>query len=246
LPASSRIVVALLVLVVLATLAACEDTYNYGSVSFVDPQHGWVTGWDQETTQTVVSSTLDRGATWQQVGSRGARAHIVGWAELSTPTTGVWCVDVDKLLFTTTGGRPWQLATVKGMRGGYFAAASFASANVGWAAGVHGQAKAGGSIAKTTDGGVTWVAQVSGVSAWLHGVCFTGVDSGFVIGGDGVILHTLDGGTQWTRQSAETTATLNAVDFVSSDEGWVVGEEGWATGQPGTLLHTIDGGMTWK
>jgi photosystem II stability/assembly factor-like uncharacterized protein len=197
---------------------------------------------------TVLTRTTDGGATWTRVGARDTQsdARVAGWAAFSTPTTGLWCVDVDRLLFTTTGGRPWQLATVNGMRGGYFAAASFASASVGWAAGVHGQAEAGGSITKTTDGGATWVAQVSGVSARLHGVCFTSVDSGFAVGKGGVILATQDGGARWAARSSETTATLNAVDSVTSEEGWVVGKEGWAPGQPGTLLHTTDGGMTWK
>lgn len=105
---------------------------------------------------------------------------------------------------------------------------------------------AGGKVAKTADGGTTWLAQTSGVSVRLHAACFTSVDNGFAVGEDGVIQLTRDGGAHWAEQSSETTATLNAADFVSSDEGWVVSESGWAPGQPETLLHTTDGGMTWK
>jgi photosystem II stability/assembly factor-like uncharacterized protein len=327
-----------LCLIVVVTLAACGA--YYGSVSFVDPQHGWVTGWDKAGTRTIVSGTVDGGATWTQVGSRKSpRGLIVGWALFSTTTTGVWCVDVNHLLFTRNGGDRWQVATVSGMKRGYFSAASFASADVGWAAGVNGATAAGaggsiakttdggatwrvqkkivgrdgsggfldvacptesrcyalkggtlggiwatndggdtwtrhrlpgkssqpvyeaidfpteltgwavgssGKIAKTTDGGVTWVAQASGVPGRLHGVCFTSVSSGFVVGKAGVILHTQDGGSTWVQQTSGATATLNSVDFVTDDEGWVAGEAGWAPGQEGVLLHTTDGGTTWQ
>ena len=335
-----------LCLAVVATLTACGAA-KFGSVSFVDPQHGWVTGFGPATARTVVSRTLDGGETWQVVGSRVGRSVMggwVGWTLFSTTSTGVWCVEVNKLLFTTNGGDQWKVASVSGMKRGYFSAASFATDSIGWAAGVRGtknaaltEAGAGGSIAKTTDGGatwrvqktikgpdrsggfldvacpsestcyalkrgarggvwatsdggatwarhelpgksaqpvyeaidfptelvgwavgsvgkiakttdggVTWVAQVSGVRGRLHGLCFTSVDRGFVVGKSGVILSTQDGGSTWVRQASGTTSTLNAVDFVSDGEGWVVGEAGWAPEQAGTLLHTTDGGQTWK
>jgi photosystem II stability/assembly factor-like uncharacterized protein len=327
---SKTVAAAILGVVLFATLAACGGgTYNYGSVTFVDPDHGWVTGFDPANRQTLVSSTKDGGATWNVVGSAGIgkAGRIVGPAAFSTPTTGVWCVYNDKVLYTTTGGDPWLPSTITGMTGQYFTAMSFASPTVGWAVSNGGSilittdggasyavqkevkyegafldvtcprkatcyalkdnrrcgvwatgdggltwvrqrlpgtslhpvyfaidfptdltgyaVGSGGKIAKTTDGGMTWIAQVSGVRTALRAVCFVDTDTGFAVGIKGVILRTQDGGATWVKQLSGTAANLNSVDFVSSNEGWVVGRAGWAPGQKGFLVHTIDAGQTW-
>ena len=240
-PGLLAIVVALSALLAIATLAGCAGGYYEGSVAFVDAQHGWVT-WGGDG-RTVVSRTLDGGATWQEVGSRKSRP-IVGWAAFSTPTTGVWAVEIDKLLYTTTGGRPWHLATVKGMKGGYFAAASFASAKVGWAAGVHGQAKAGGSIAKTTDGGATWRVQKrisgkDGSGGFLDVACPSVLKCYALKRGTlGGVWATSNGGATWTRHKLPGTSVYEAIDFVD-------GVTGYAVGNSGKIAKTTDGGVTW-
>jgi photosystem II stability/assembly factor-like uncharacterized protein len=324
------VAVAILGVVLLAALAACGGgTYNYGSVSFVDPDHGWVTGFDPANKLTLISSTTDGGATWNVVGSAGIgqAGRIVGPAAFSTPSTGVWCVYNDKVLYTTTGGDPWLPSTITGMTGQYFTAMSFASPTVGWAVSSGGSiltttdgganyavqkevkgegafldvaspteaicyalkdnrrcgvwatgdggltwvrhrlpgtalrptyfaidfptdltgyaVGSGGKIAKTTDGGLTWAAQVSGVRTALRGVCFVNADTGFAVGIKGVILRTQDGGMTWMKQVSGTAANFSSVDFLSSDEGWVVGRAGWAQGQKGFLMHTTDAGVTW-
>ena len=341
-PGGLGIVILMLAAVVIATLAACGGPYYYGSVTFVDSQHGWVTGWDNaDTPQTVVYGTSDGGATWTQAGSHepGGGAHVVGWVEFSTPTSGVWCVDKNSLLFTTTGGGVWSEATITGMpASSYFTAASFATATVGWASAVRGvkvPAQGGvihktsdggatwyrqkvvkggpntggfvdvdatseltcyalkdgesggvwathdggttwtrhrlpgtsakpvydaidfvsdsvgwavgstGKIAKTSDGGINWMAQASHVKVRLRGVCFVSDSVGWAVGDKGCILATLDGGTHWVRQTSGTTAGLRVVDFVSPAEGWAVGRDGWVPGDSGVLRHTTDGGLTW-
>lgn len=241
-----RLAVAVCV-VVAATLTACGA--DYGSVSFVDSQHGWVTGWDEATSRTVVSGTVDGGATWAQVGSREARAHIVGWALFSTTSRGVWCVDVDQLLFTTNGGALWEVASVSGMKGGYFSAGAFASADVGWAAGVHGadQAGAGGSIVKTTDGGATWLVQKriagrEGSGGFLDVACPTESRCyALKRGARGGVWATGDGGVTWTRHKLPGKAAqpvYEAIDFPTELIGWAVGSSG-------KIAKTTDGGVTW-
>ncbi len=226
------------------TLTGCG--YRGGSVSFVDARHGWVTGarsWMSENKVTVISRTVNGGATWREVGSRKSRG-IVGWAAFSTPATGVWAVEIDKILYTRTGGKPWKLATVKGMKGGYFAAASFASATVGWAAGVNSEAKAGGSIAKTTDAGATWRVQkrITGrdgsggfrdVVALSELTCYA-----LKRGAEGGVWATHDGGLTWTRQVLPGTAPYEAIDFVDELTGWAVGKGG-------AIAGSADGGLTW-
>lgn len=100
----------------------------------------------------------------------------------------------------------------------------------GWAVGT------GGTILKTTDGGASWTAQVSGTSATLYAVHFVDPLRGWVVGAGGTILATRDGGATWQRQEAGTSADLRSVWFTSANEGWIVG-------QGGLILRTTTGGQ---
>ena len=254
-----RLIVAVaLCVAVVATLAACGGPYNFGSATFADSQHGWVTGWDDGKKLTVLSATTDGGVTWARVGSRSTQkgARVAGWATFSTETTGVWAVGMNKLLYTTTGGRPWALAKVRGLDGhlfsgtGYFSAASFASAGVGWATLVRGNAAVaangnGGWIAKTRNGGATWRIK--------KGVSGKGGSGGFVdvaspteltcyalrAGARGGVWATTDGGSTWTRHVLPgATGGYEAIDFPAPLMGWAVGADGM-------IAVTSDGGLTW-
>jgi photosystem II stability/assembly factor-like uncharacterized protein len=97
-------------------------------------------------------------------------------------------------------------------------------------------------ILRTTDGGAHWGLQTSGVHNTLSGVWFTGVDTGFVVGGLGVcspsistVLRTTDGGAFWKPQATGTNRALRAVFFTDANTGWAVGELG-------TILHTTTAG----
>jgi hypothetical protein len=57
----------------------------------------------------------------------------------------------------------------------------------------------GGKIYKTTDTGVTWTPQTSGVTSNLWKVEFVNESWGIAVGDSGVILHTADAGLTWTR-----------------------------------------------
>jgi hypothetical protein len=62
------------------------------------------------------------------------------------------------------------------------------SGNTGYSAGING------SIIKSTDAGVTWITQSSGVSAVLRSVDFVDSVTGFICGDGGTILKTTNGG----------------------------------------------------
>lgn len=220
------IVVSACVLLAVA-LAACRTTYNFGAVSFADAQHGWVTGWNATTSRSVVSVTTDGGATWAQTGARKAPAHIVGWVAFGSPTTGVWCVGINKLLYTTTGGQPWRRAIVRGIDG-YFTAAAFVTADTGWASGVHGSLRAGGAVAKTTDGGANWRVQkcIRGKngSGGFVDVVATSVQRCYALksAARGGVWVTADGGATWARQElpgATRKISYRSLDFPSDLAG---------------------------
>ncbi len=80
-----------------------------------------------------------------------------------------------------------------------------------------------GTILRTTDGGTTWVPQISGVTETLLAVAFTDASNGTAAGQLGVILKTSDGGKTWTRQESGTNQDLYNLAFTSPDNGTVVG-----------------------
>ena len=108
-----------------------------------------------------------------------------------------------------------------------FYGVSFTDANTGT---VVGQS---GTILRTTDGGVTWVAQTSGTTAWLIGVSFTDANNGTAVGTFGTIVRTTDGGATWVAQTSGTRNWLIGVSFTDANTGTAVGFEG-------TILRTTD------
>jgi photosystem II stability/assembly factor-like uncharacterized protein len=69
-----------------------------------------------------------------------------------------------------------------------FSDISFVDASTGWAVGQIG------TIATTTDGGLTWTFQESGTTAGLYDLIFVDSQVGWIVGREGMILKTLTGG----------------------------------------------------
>ena len=93
----------------------------------------------------------------------------------------------------------------------------FVNATNGWAVGVYG------TIIRTTDGGKTWIRQISGNNYWLNGVSFTDINNGTVVGEVGTILRTTDGGENWISQTSGINDWFEGVYFYDSNNGWIVG-----------------------
>jgi photosystem II stability/assembly factor-like uncharacterized protein len=76
-----------------------------------------------------------------------------------------------------------------------------------------------GTILKTTNGGMNWVALLSGTSNELKSVYFTDFNTGYVVGGGlgGVnILKTTNGGTNSVDLSNGTNDDLISVFFIDA------------------------------
>ena len=96
----------------------------------------------------------------------------------------------------------------------------------------------GGTILRTTDGGITWMSQTSGIGSGLYGVLFTDANTGTAVGDLGTILRTTDGGATWVSQTSGTNNLLYDVSFTNVNTGTAVGLDG-------TILRTTNGGATW-
>ena len=119
----------------------------------------------------------------------------------------------------------------------------FIDENTGWTVGNNDGSSLSeeleSTIAHTTDGGATWEPQSSGVFEHpLRKIHFVDALTGWIAGGNGIVIHTKNGGKDWERQRTNTFNDLIDIQFLTPREGWAVGD--W-----GTALHTLDGGTTW-
>jgi len=84
-----------------------------------------------------------------------------------------------------------------------------------------------------------WEVQNEELDPVFDDMTFANMQTGWLVGKDGVVLKTADGGNTWVEQSTSTTKDLLAVDFINNSKGWAVGKRG-------TILHTSDGGENWE
>ena len=90
---------------------------------------------------------------------------------------------------------------------------------------------------KTTDGGITWTAQTSGVTNDLRSVYFTDANNGWVVGIGGTVLKTTDGGTSWQKITGVASSDLYSISFADANNGIMAGT--------GKIYITTNGGATW-
>lgn len=119
------------------------------------------------------------------------------------------------------------------------AASTFAQQpQYGWIVGAEG------TILRTTDGGLTWTAQNSGVTDTLREIAAIDSQRAWVVGGQGRVLKTTDGGATWTSVPASTTGApavggLWSVVAPTADAIRITG-----TGTD-NFRYSNDGGVTW-
>ncbi|MEO0068573.1 MAG: YCF48-related protein [candidate division WOR-3 bacterium] len=220
---------------------------DFFDVFFLTPDSGWTCGRTGE-----IWRTTNGGDTWERKNLGGpkhaARIRFVdnmfGWA------AGGDYVQ----LRTTDGGAVWEQVFLPKppfphgdtleCQGVFFLDRNYGFLVAGhWPQGdtfLGGQ----GIIAKTTNGGDSWVILHQDTTYDFYDVYFADSLSGWVVGGDdrnfrAVVLHTSDGGNSWVQQNLPQGARfLRALKFVSPTCGW-------ACGRNGTIIHTSDGGNNW-
>lgn len=132
----------------------------------------------------------------------------------------------------------WTLVTpafTQAVRGTYFE-----NPDTGYVTGYNGT---NGQIAKTTDGGATWVISTLNQSFIIRAISFVNNDTGFACGAfgnnvNGLVYKTEDAGSNWTLIFSDTLQYFRAIDFISPDTGFIAGHNG-------VILKTTDGGTNW-
>jgi|GEM_PF-1979845 len=113
-----------------------------------------------------------------------------------------------------------------------------ASVTEGWAVGPSG------AIRHTTDGGVTWTTEESGVAVDLGGVWGTSASSVWAVGNGGTVLFW--DGVSWAAQTSGVSDNLNAVYGINASNVWAVGVGGRIIKWTGAtwVTQTVPGAAT--
>lgn len=176
------------------------------------------------TTSGNAAYTNDGGITWDYV-------------QLSTTFLEIYFLDNKNGIagggyswITSNGGWTWSREGELSWPRDFY----FHDNKLGWAVGYSPFAEDAGYIAKTTDGGNTWVYQdsMTFMQVDYYGVDFIDSLNGFAVGGS--VSKTIDGGNNW-----ETISGVNGYDvgFLNDKNGWI--------STVGDIFYTSDGGETW-
>jgi photosystem II stability/assembly factor-like uncharacterized protein len=201
-------------------------TGGFNAAAFGDALGGLAVG-----TGGTVYRTVNGGLTWAATPSAVAAGPVS--LRLVTCATARSCLITsqtgDRVLRTINGGTAW---TTESFPEGSALSAAFSGETAAVVAG------AGGAVAVSDDGALTW----SGVGSRLSGA-FTRLSGrsgllAFAFGFGGTITRTTDGGLSWTNLTAPTRDDLIDVSFADTQVGFALDAIG--------LLHrTGDGGATW-
>ena len=122
----------------------------------------------------------------------------------------------------------------------------FVNSNTGWAVGNFDISQIYGVILKTTNGGLNWIKQNTGLPSYSYfNVCFINQNTGWFSSWGGYyssLIKTTNGGASWDSVSMPATVPntpdLNAVKFLNADFGWISSFYGY-------LYKTTNSGISW-
>jgi photosystem II stability/assembly factor-like uncharacterized protein len=117
-------------------------------------------------------------------------------------------------------------------------AVSLVSDSVGWIA-------FRDSVAKSTDGGISWSSNSVGASSVITGLYFVDENVGYASGGKAsgaAIYRTTDGGTTWEDVSPGKGTFMSGIYFCDRERGWAFGQDRFI----GRIMSTSNAGVTWS
>jgi photosystem II stability/assembly factor-like uncharacterized protein len=216
----------------LATIARGTEAATINAVQF-DGNNIWVVG-----ANGLLSRSYNDGGNFEEQ----ALGVDVGLNDIFLRKNSIWIVgDAGTIIQSTDGGKSFVKRVYDASRRAYgnnkeqyidFYSVEFEDEKRGFIVGDDGL------ILATSDGGLSWEEQKSGVTEQLFHLSIRGRE-GWVVGTGGTILHTSDLGKNWYPQRAGIDADLNRVYLITDKIGLI-------TGDNGTLLRTENAGANWQ
>jgi photosystem II stability/assembly factor-like uncharacterized protein len=195
------------------TPASSAQSPALAAVQFVDRSHGWVVGAGR------VLVTSDGGRTWTRQYEGLANLGQVDFID----SEHGWAAGGNTLLRTTDGGFTWTRLAQSCSDD--FVSVHFVSSALGYAVLVSSRDQAsgglstsatGGSLARTTDGGLTWTT-VTSAPENPQSACFANASDGY-LGTPGHIWRTTDGAVKWTLALSEPQPSSGTQPGTQQDE----------------------------
>lgn len=164
-----------------------------------------------------IKFSTDEGITWKEQFYDNSLAAV----QFTTPTTA-YASGYGVIYKSTNGGETFFPLDV---RGDFFVAMDFPSADVGYFAGYQG------SILKTSDAGATFSKVMNGNAPFgkrehFETIQFWDENTGYVAGAAGTMYTTTNGGESWQQVEAFTAETLRDIHLFTANEGIVIGDNG--------------------
>lgn len=158
------------------------------SINCVDTEHCWAVG-----TNGIILRTLDGGASWRNVPS-GTDENLYG-VEFLDSQEG-WVVGADSiLLHTWNGGENWEESRLPGEEDHVLPKRVILLKSVRFVDQKHGWVAGNGCVARTDDGGQTWVLSLLDKS--FLGIVAHDPWRAWVVGAGGTNYFTEDAGQSW-------------------------------------------------
>lgn len=207
------------------TIYSRNGNTNY-SLSFIDRFNGWVAVNYQESptgSYPAILKTTNRGDSWAVIRLFVGQPNEIDFVDVNNG----WLQTTNGNLYKSIdGGNNWsQISSIPGYNIIYMK-----DTLTGWAI--------GSGVARTLDGGVTWVKKLSGNFWDAH---FFNSNSGWILGKDSLnqraVFYTGDGGSSWIRKDFGITNEYLLIDFIDRQHGWILCSDG-------VLLRTVDSGIT--
>jgi photosystem II stability/assembly factor-like uncharacterized protein len=208
------------------------DTAGFASIDFINSSIGIAGNYNGK-----IYKSTNGGITWNIVLSDANSKSIRNVNAININkyySFGVVGIAEDPLvLVTTNGGSNW-IYKCRWFNLTHIYSTFFVNENDGWLAGNYIWT---GKIYRTTDGGETWLNQISAPDTYLRSIFFINQYIGWAAG-ENQIFKTVNSGNSWQTINIGITVGLRSIYFV--DEYY-----GWAVGYNNVIIKSTDAGLTW-
>ncbi len=220
------------------TLLSPKPTYQtITSISFPSIDTGYIV-----TEYNKVKRTFDGGQSWHDPDLPFDATHV----EFRNNNLG-YLTSFNKIYSTHDGGETWHPHALDPYE--FCWKTYFYNDTVGFAFGWNGY------LAKTTDGGNTWVKKQSSSGSdrfYYTEMEFADLNTGYAVGmfehANTVLRKTVDGGSNWVDvETTQIPGYVTSVSVLGPDDIWVgAGKYEFAQlPYPASIYHSTDGGATW-
>ncbi len=206
------------------------STSNLRSINFLNQSTGFAFGSFGE-----ILKTTNSGLSWSDY-PNSANSGAIYSASITESGTIWLAADTGSVYRSTNTGNTWDLKLRQFITYNSLNCVQFINPLTGFICAY------GGTIMKSSNGGLNWQFQNLSSSYELKSLTFVNASTGFACGGNGstmgIIYKSTNEGTSW-QVVYNDSSSLNSLHFLNESTGW-------ACGSLGRVLRTTNAGLNWS